>query len=217
MSSTINRQLARVYNQDWDVHAVHVLYRENGTWYHHLKAFPGALFDANGYLRFETEHEYKNCKYLQLGKQLSIPGGIASVPGYVPMRPEEKPATDIQEPEAPERVRYTVSRVVRDSPLVRDIKALHRNRCQLCEQVIALYGGQTYAEAHHIKPLGAKHNGPDVAANILCVCPNCHAQLDYGAIPIRLSCLRVVQGHRVGEEYVEYHNWFIYKGAVPKL
>jgi predicted restriction endonuclease len=62
-----------------------------------------------------------------------------------------------------------------------------------------------YAEAHHIKPLGAPHNGPDVRANILCVCPNDHVLLDYGAIKLYGNHLK-----EVGQEYIDYHNENIY-------
>jgi putative restriction endonuclease len=36
----------------------------------------------------------------------------------------------------------------------------------------------------HIKPLGRPHNGLDVDGNVLCLCPNHHAQLDKGGITI---------------------------------
>ena len=42
--------------------ALHVLYREDGGWYHQLKKFPGVLFDDRGYVIFETKEDYKNNK-----------------------------------------------------------------------------------------------------------------------------------------------------------
>ena len=44
----------RELNEKWGVGARHPLYRETGDWYHVLKSFPAALFDAHGYVRFET-------------------------------------------------------------------------------------------------------------------------------------------------------------------
>lgn len=41
-------------NEKWGVGARHSLYRETGDWYHVPKHFPAALFDAHGYVRFET-------------------------------------------------------------------------------------------------------------------------------------------------------------------
>jgi hypothetical protein len=67
----------------WKIPAEHVLYREDGTWYQVLKRFPGALCDANGYVLFKTEQAYKECPQLQIGKQVSVPGGIAKIPGYL--------------------------------------------------------------------------------------------------------------------------------------
>ena len=51
--------------------------------------FPGALFDLNGYVVFETEEAYEQCLQLKHGKQLNVPGDdagdISSIPGYVSM------------------------------------------------------------------------------------------------------------------------------------
>jgi hypothetical protein len=58
--------------------ASHTLYRQNGTWYHHLKAFPGVLFDINGYIMFNSKSEYDKSIYLDHGKELTIRGGIFS-------------------------------------------------------------------------------------------------------------------------------------------
>jgi 5-methylcytosine-specific restriction protein A len=67
-------------NDLWGVGANHALYREDGKWYHQLEDFPGALFDANGYIVFETEEDYLASPYLQIQKDLHIPNGISSIP-----------------------------------------------------------------------------------------------------------------------------------------
>jgi putative restriction endonuclease len=41
-----------------------------------------------------------------------------------------------------------------------------------------------YAEAAHIRPLGAPHHGPDTADNILCLCPNHHVLFDHSGVMI---------------------------------
>jgi len=70
-------------NDLWQVGAKHAHYREDGNWYHQLKAFPGALFDANGYVLFETEHDYLSSTYLQIQQDMHVPNGISSLPTYV--------------------------------------------------------------------------------------------------------------------------------------
>ena len=72
-------------NHKWKVGARHALYRQDGRWYHHLERFPGALFDAHGYVVFETEEAYEQCHRLQRGEELHVPDGIYSLPGYVRM------------------------------------------------------------------------------------------------------------------------------------
>ena len=79
------RITGRYLDCKWNVGARHSLYREDGRWYHHLTRFPGALFDAHGYIVFETEEAYKACSQLNHGQQLNISGGISSIPGYVRM------------------------------------------------------------------------------------------------------------------------------------
>ncbi|MDT3379632.1 HNH endonuclease [Labrys neptuniae] len=111
----------------------------------------------------------------------------------------------------PERVEPRIYRVLRDTQMALRVKALHNHECQVCGTTITLPDGRRYAEAHHIQPLGAPHNGPDVAGNLICLCPNHHAEFDYGVRPLRVDTLRQVPGHQVAELYVTYHNDLIYK------
>jgi hypothetical protein len=107
---------------------------------------------------------------------------------------------------SPERQETTVYRILRDTLLARQIKQLHNFECQICGHTILLPGGDRYAEAHHIQPLGEPHNGPDHEGNIVCVCPNHHAELDYGARSLNITTLRRATGHTVDSRYVDYHN-----------
>jgi hypothetical protein len=107
---------------------------------------------------------------------------------------------------SPERAPMTICRIVRDTELARQVKVLHDFECQICGHTIQLPDGSRYAESHHIQPLGEPHNGPDVAENILCVCPNHHAELDYCVKSISIPSLRVAGGHQLDKEYVDYHN-----------
>ncbi|WP_259076378.1 HNH endonuclease [Salinibacter ruber] len=118
---------------------------------------------------------------------------------YTPRR-----ARDLDEPEQPNRVRREVLRVVRDSTHSRTVKEEQDYECQICGETLRLANGDRYAEAHHVHPLG--EGGKDIPANIMCVCPNHHALLDYGAIPLDLE---EIEG--VGSEYIEYHNSQIFE------
>ena len=122
------------------------------------------------------------------------------------------PDTDIAEGEInPERTETTIFRIIRDTRLTKQLKLLHDNKCQICGNKIVLPSGKGYSEAHHIKPLGLKHHGPDVPENIIIVCPNHHVMLDYGVIPIAKETIHVVRGHEISQEYINYHNEYIYK------
>ncbi|SED43780.1 HNH endonuclease [Bradyrhizobium erythrophlei] len=127
---------------------------------------------------------------------------------YLPFSIEGTPtpiATDIEEPAA-QRVETRVYRVLRDTELALRVKKAHNYECQICGQTIVLKDGTRYAEAHHIRPLGRPHDGPDAQENILCLCPNHHVELDYGVRAIAREELRVVEGHNVGTKYLKYHN-----------
>jgi putative restriction endonuclease len=113
----------------------------------------------------------------------------------------------------------TVVRIVRDTQQARAIKALYDYRCQICD--IRLEGSAgPYAEAAHIRPLGAPHSGPDTLDNLLCLCANHHVLFDYGGVAIAddLSLLGiggrliVKPGHAINIEHIRYHRAHYYAG-----
>jgi hypothetical protein len=106
----------------------------------------------------------------------------------------------------PARRSVEVSRIIRDSRTARKAKRLHKDRCQVCGEYIEFLNGNRYSEAHHIRPLGGEHRGRDCLENILVLCPNHHAMMDYGAIKIDLSLIHAVAGHNIELANVKYHN-----------
>lgn len=118
-------------------------------------------------------------------------------------------ALDLATP--PPRVETTIYRVLRDSAIARQVKALHGYKCQFCGDCITLSDGSKYAESHHLKPLGEPHNGPDVVGNVMCVCPNCHVRLDYEVIAIELANIATVPGQQLATDCVRWHNEKIYR------
>lgn len=119
-------------------------------------------------------------------------------------------AKDIKKP--PKKVQFTTYRILRDTVLARDVKEIYKHKCQVCHQdALKLADGSSYAEAHHIQPLGSPHGGLDVPENIICVCPNCHVLLDYGAMKINASRLLICRGHTLEQKYIDYHNTQMFK------
>jgi HNH endonuclease len=108
--------------------------------------------------------------------------------------------------EAPGRAEQRIYRVLRDTQLARQLKLLHRDKCQLCGEALRISDAMTYSEAHHIIPLGSKHNGPDISGNIIVLCPNHHALCDMGAIQLNRSDILTVDGHDISDKSLEYHN-----------
>jgi predicted restriction endonuclease len=107
---------------------------------------------------------------------------------------------------APARVETLIQRIARDSAVVRRLKLLHRNQCQVCDTTLTAPDGVTYSEGHHIQPLGGEHSGPDVAENILIVCPNCHVCSDLGFIALDAAKIRMHAEHKIDPRYIDHHN-----------
>lgn len=106
----------------------------------------------------------------------------------------------------PRRLVSSISRIIRDTRLTREMKDLYASTCQICREPLSLPNGERYSEAHHIRPLGQPHYGPDSAQNIIVVCPNHHALCDLGAIVLDPAVLHIHPLHQLGLEYIKYHN-----------
>jgi putative restriction endonuclease len=111
------------------------------------------------------------------------------------------------------RVKGTVLRIVRDTKLAHDIKALYNHKCQVCGVAIPTKNG-FYSEGAHIKPLGKPHNGDDSLANLICLCPNHHVMFDKGSFSIsdnynllgaESGHLTVHPKHKIEKENLNYH------------
>ena len=108
----------------------------------------------------------------------------------------------------PGRIKTTVSRIVRDTKLSRDIKEKYERKCQICGERISLASGGYYAEAHHIKPLGSTYQGPDTSDNLIVLCPNHHTEFDFGSIaidPKNNKIIHVDQSNHFHGKSTAYH------------
>ncbi|UTF53420.1 HNH endonuclease [Natronosalvus rutilus] len=112
--------------------------------------------------------------------------------------------------------------VVRNEVLVRELKRLYNDRCQVCGER-RLQGPDTaYSEVHHLMALG--DDGPDTPENTVVLCPNHHIDLENGMLTIDPQTheishlyeseidgdeLLVEDGHAIGPQYLAYHNQVI--------
>ena len=130
-----------------------------------------------------------------------------------------KPEFIEKEEYPPEKVTATITRAIRDTALSNKVKEERNYQCQICGTRLSIRG-RGYAETHHVKPLG--HDGPDIKANMLVLCPNHHVLFDYGEIAISPEdCETVVDKEHnkiftlipfaPKKEYVEHHYNKIYK------
>lgn len=119
--------------------------------------------------------------------------------------------------------------LIRDSAKARELKNIYGYRCQLCGG-IHIGNGQYYTEVHHIWPLG--HGGPDDHSNMVVVCPNHHAEFEYGCLTIvadgdKLTLLHIdadnefgettmhlKSGHNIALESLHYHEDNIWQRRV---
>lgn len=109
------------------------------------------------------------------------------------------------------RIPTEIKRIVRDTQIIKELKAFHDNRCQICSVKLKLGENKYYSEGHHIKPLGSPHNGPDIKENIIILCPNCHVLCDYGSIKLDFNKINKFDKHIIKKEYIDYHNNEIFK------
>lgn len=116
---------------------------------------------------------------------------------------------------APGRRSTRVQRIVRSTAVADYVKRLYDHRCQTCGTRIDL-GDRGYSEGAHIRPLGRPHDGSDIAANVLCLCPNCHVLFDNGSLIIDedesvlvngavIGALHTHPAHGIDSDHLAYH------------
>jgi hypothetical protein len=182
----------RALNHRWNVNARHALFRQTGNWYHLLTKFPGALFDPKGYLLFETEEDYRACKYINLTKEIWVPNprGISSVPGYVqvvidgseyipPVHPSTEPKTGRVYFEG-NPVSVTLTKFERDRTARAECLHHYGYLCCICQFDFAkIYGeiATTMIHVHHLTPISliGETYWLDPIKDLRPICPNCHA------------------------------------------
>lgn len=119
---------------------------------------------------------------------------------------------------------------LRDTVLAMEIKKQYCYKCQVCGNAILLSNEILYAEAHHLRPIGNPHNGPDIPGNIIVLCPNHHVMFDRGAIAVHPRTLKVsyatdsrkhsaerlfvARWHKLQFKFVAYHYKEIFRKKI---
>lgn len=153
-----------------------------------------------------------------IAKGLRLPDEI------VPRPRRQAGCADSAEP--PKKVKAEITRIIRDTEMTYRLKYEHGFRCVVCGDRLCRRDGHPYAEAHHLRPLGGKHNGPDIMTNAIVLCPNHHAEFDLGAMGIHPQSGRIdhVDAKNrwrgklplgdvryVGKCYLEYHFTHVFR------
>ena len=204
--ATLNRDKAARLNQSWKAGAIQARYSANGDWYAKLSRFPAALFDARGYLLFETEEAYLNFPHIRIAKQIGVPKpGISAVSGYVLMVEEDAlqhTDLDVHTFEAAEGSRRLVVhlRRERNQTLVRKKKNLAQSLCcEACAFSFSLVYGESaaeYCEVHHLVPLAkAEQSTTTRMRDLAILCANCHRVVHLRNPPYSLPELKEMLSH----------------------
>jgi predicted restriction endonuclease len=215
MSAREERRTGKLLNERFKVGAKHALYREDGKWYHKLKGFPGALFDATGYLLFKTEEDFLKCKYLQIQKDVHAAYGISAIPGYTLLpknannSENDQRSTNRAKAKKTSRTRSqfrfpegAVKEMTRElqqrNPKLRaEAIAEYGDSCQVCGFNFGKFYGslaEGYIEVHHLSPLSAhKVERITTIKDVAVVCANCHRALHRnGRTPIPIEELKKI-------------------------
>jgi len=124
----------------------------------------------------------------------------------------------------PHSTEVTLSKIVRNSTMVRILKKIYKDTCQLCGTRLKVSPNVYYSEVHHIRPLGKLHKGSDTTNNLIVLCPNCHTLFDRGSIGIDIETMSIINfdknntlngvkayiKHELDLNNIKYHNYNIY-------
>jgi predicted HNH restriction endonuclease len=199
--AALNKDKAIRLNESWGVGAVQVRYSDDGHWYAALARFPAALFDANGYVLFATDEEYRNSPHLKINKQISVrKPGISAIPGYVRIAASDAAPeldVDVHSLAATEGRRRLVLHLQRErnQSVVRKKKQQASSLdCEVCGfsfgRAYSSAAGD-YCEVHHLLPLSDVDDTTKTRMEDLAIlCANCHRVVHLHNPPYTLDQVR---------------------------
>lgn len=105
------------------------------------------------------------------------------------------------------RSKSEIYRFIRNQGKVKDLKNLYENKCQICDYTFEHNVNKSkgfYSEVHHYNPL--KKQADDDLGNMIVLCPNHHAEFDYGVKFIDLDEVTIIDNHgnKTGET-IQFH------------
>lgn len=109
-----------------------------------------------------------------------------------------------------------VTRFIRDTKKVLQLKSIYHNKCQICGRVIHISNNSLYSEVHHLHPL--RDDGDDDFDNMLVLCPIHHVEFDYKVIGIdrdqktvidnsgkKIGAVTMNPKHKLNGKNIEFH------------
>ena len=109
------------------------------------------------------------------------------------------------EPNSNHKVVYkrNVSAISRSRDIVKELKQIYDDLCQICRQPLETPFGRI-SEAAHVQGLGHPHNGPDDLGNLICLCPNHHKLFDSSSFYLTddFEAISTISGTSLGHIYV---------------
>ncbi|MFC6723453.1 HNH endonuclease [Halobium palmae] len=202
---TMDRGNKAVKQHEQDGRELHVFEKDTGglvTYlgqYVYVDDYPETLPDRNDEDREAIKFELRPIEEIEVETEVDLPEGNQN----------------------PKRKKTTSTSPERNDELVRDLKRLYNDTCQLCGDRRLQGDDIGYSYVHHIKPLGKPHSGPDVPGNVIVLCPNHHDDFDNGMLTVDPENLEIShkyednltgesvtekRGHDLEPEYLAYHN-----------
>lgn len=186
----MNREKADELSKAFRLNVVQSRYSDWGNFYGLIHSYPCALWDRSGYIIFNNEDDLKT-PGVSVAKRINVPKGISSLNGY------KQVFHDIQPPEElPDGVEYqegavqqiNVNRYERDKKAREACLSHYGYVCQVCHVKLSdIYGAiaKTLIHVHHIKPMSEIGESyiVDPVADLIPVCPNCHAVIHLKSPP----------------------------------
>jgi 5-methylcytosine-specific restriction protein A len=221
------RAIGREINNRLNLGGINAYYRSTGNFFHKLINFPGVLIDPHGYIFFNNQFDYENDPELEINERTHFKPYInclnnhsryirfndiqQSIVNQVIIGESNFQDEDRNLPPVSRR-RVNIDSIQRNRRHVDKIKQTRNNTCQICAIRLGTEN-RPYSEVHHIRPLGEPHNGDDILGNMICVCPNCHKELDYLFIPIDKDFIigQNNENHTIENRFIQWHNDRFYK------